>query len=477
MKRQALKAIALGICLLTGGLCSPETFAAPKAKTSAAPKYIFYFIGDGMGMGPVMTAQTYLRTVKNSQLTMSTLPVWSWIQTYSASSPVTDSAAAGTALSTGSKTRNYMLGMNADTVNVTSIAKTLKDNGYGIGVVTSVAPDDATPGAFYAHVPNRNMFYQIGSQMAEADYEFVAGAGLRGTRDSEGKDNGLLDKFAENNVQIICGPNEIEQINSRKVLLLNPKGTKATNIGYTIDSIKGVLNLPLITETCLAHLEKYSPSKFFMMVEGGNIDHALHANDAGAAVKEILNFDQALRIALDFYTRHPNETLIVVTADHDTGGMALINPAKPQYFDYQKISKEEFSEYCKRILKSRRTFTWDDMKQELSDKFGLFTQIHVKESVEEGLKEKFEATFENRSDDEDQKTLYASFNSFAVAVAQAIDKAAGIGFTTTSHSGNPVPLFAIGVGADNFKNIANNNLIAPEILRIALPAKKTGTKK
>ena len=117
-----------------------------------APKYIFYFIGDGMGMAQVLSAQVYNRTVlgNTDPILMMQFPVASQVTTHSASSPVTDSAAAGTALATGHKTDNGMLGVTPDTVAVTSIAKELFDRGYGVALVTSVPPDDATPGAFYA---------------------------------------------------------------------------------------------------------------------------------------------------------------------------------------------------------------------------------------------------------------------------------------------------------------------------------------
>ena len=143
--------------------------------SSTQPKYIFYFIGDGMGMGPAIATEMYNRQILGNPdpITMMQFPVAGMALTYSASSPVTDSAAAGTALSTGSKTKNGMLGMNGDTVAVTSVARVLKDAGYGIGIATTVAPDDATPGAFYAHVPNRKMFYEIGVQAAKSGYEFL----------------------------------------------------------------------------------------------------------------------------------------------------------------------------------------------------------------------------------------------------------------------------------------------------------------
>ena len=148
------------------------------------PKYIFYYIGDGMGMGQVMGAEAYNRTVlgNNDHLLMMQFPVSAVSTTFSASSPVTDSAAAGTALATGNKTNNGMLGMTPDSTSVTSIAKTLFDDGYGIGLVTSVYPDDATPGAFYTHVPSRSMYYEIGKDAASCGYDFIGGSNLRGIK-------------------------------------------------------------------------------------------------------------------------------------------------------------------------------------------------------------------------------------------------------------------------------------------------------
>ncbi|MCH5221428.1 MAG: alkaline phosphatase [Muribaculaceae bacterium] len=435
------------------------------------PKYIFYYIGDGMGMGPVVAAETYNRTVlkNDTPLAMMQMPVVGWCMTYSASSIITDSAAAGTALSTGYKTKNSMLGMDPDSIAVTSIAKHLSDMGYGIGVTTSVAPDDATPAAFYAHVPNRSMFYEIDSQMAQSGYQFIAGAGLRGL-EKNGEKTDVIDRFAKNKVQLVYGPDQIENINSNRVVLLNPVGDYSDNeLGYTVDSIPGVLSLPLIAKTCLNHLEKHSPERFFMMVEGGNIDHALHGNDGGAAVKEIINFNEALDVALDFYRQHPDETLIVVTADHDTGGLSMIYPKGAKggldNITYQRVSKEEFSNFCKSLLRTRMVYTWQDMREYLADKLGFFSHINISEEQEAHLKALFDKTFEMQNS-ADQKTLYASFNEFAVEVFRMFNDAAGLAFTTVGHSGNPVPVFAIGVGADHLKGFNNNIDIPTKILNL-----------
>ena len=441
-------------------ILSAALIAATSLGAAAEAKYVFYFIGDGMGMGPVLAAETYNREVlKNDKpLTMMQFPTDGWCMTNSANSPVTDSAAAGTALSTGTKTKNSMLGMSPDTIAVESIAKKFHDLGYGVGIVTSVSPFDATPGAFYAHVPSRSMHFEIGRQGAASGYEFIAGAG---PVKKDGKD--IRDVMTESGVQVICGPDEIEKINSKRVFMVNPEGCPNWNIGYTIDSIEGRLTLPLMTETCLKHLEKNTPDNFFMMVEGGNIDHALHANDGGTAITEILNFDEAIKLAFDFYLSHPDETLIVVTADHDTGGMAMGN-SKVKYqapldkFSYQRVSKEAFSEYCKSLARDRRVYQWPDMKEYLIENFGLFNHIPVSEEQEARLKELFEAAIVMRNS-EDQKTLYANFNSFAVEVFRIVNDAAGVGFTTMSHSGNPVPVFAVGVGAETFTHLNNNNLL------------------
>lgn len=444
---------------------------ASVAAYAQAPKYVFYYIGDGMGVGPVSAAESYYRTVLNNEepLLMTQFPVTGLCYTYSSSSRITDSAAAGTALSTGTKTKNSMLGMAPDTTNVTSIAKVLQGLGYGIGITTSVAPDDATPAAFYAHVPNRSMYYEIDSQMAETGYQFIAGAGLRGlVKDREETD--ILDRFSKNNVQLVYGPEQIADINREHVVLLNPRDNHFDNeIGYTIDTIPGVLNLPLIAKTCLNHLEKYSPDSFFMMVEGGNIDHALHGNDGGTAVKEIINFNEAIQVAYDFYLKHPDETLIVVTADHDTGGMTIINPrgAKGglENIQWQSISKEVFSEFCKSLLRTRMVYKWEDMREYLADKLGFFSHINISEGQENLLRELFDKTFEMRNS-ADQQTLYASFNEFSVEVFRMFSEATGLGFTTTSHSGTPVPVFAIGVGADKFRSFNNNSEIPRTILSL-----------
>lgn len=437
------------------------------------PKYIFYFIGDGMGPVAVNNAQLYQRTVKGNPalLTMNQMPFAGLATTHSASSPVTDSAAAGTALATGHKTKNGMLGMNADTVSVTSIAKILHANGYGVGLVTTVAPDDATPGAFYANVPARSMFYEIGKDAAASGFEFIAGANLRGTRDKNGNPNDLYKIIEESGMQIVRGTDALKDVTSRRVMLLSPDTTSMNEIGLTIDSIAGAMVLSEMTEGCIDHLMKNSPDKFFMMVEGGSIDHAGHANDAATSIMETLSFDEALAVAYRFYQQRPDETLIVVTADHETGGLATANRNHHYWVDfsplqYQRIAKDSFANWTRSEILSGREFTWPEMKEIISDKLGLYTFIPVDEKEDAVLQEKFEKNFRRHSGEE-LKSLYNAYNEFCIELFDYMSRISGVGWTTGDHSGAMVPIYSVGVGAERLSGTLDNTQIPERILSIA----------
>lgn len=437
--------------------------------TAAAqsPKYIFYFIGDGMGHGQVLSAATYKRLVQNDSLPllMMQFPVAGMVTTYSANTPVTDSAAAGTALATGSKTRNNMLGMDADSVAVNSVAIDLARLGYGIGLVTNVCPDDATPGAFYAHVPARTQWYDIALQFADSPVSFLAGSKLRGAM-AKGKYTGLYEKLADKGVTIVRGVENLPADRPSKLLLLNTD-TVQQNMGYTIDGPKGN-TLGQFTDAAINYLTATSPDRFFLMVEGGNIDWAGHDNDGPTIVREVLAYDDVLRQAYEFYLQHPDETLILVTADHETGGMTVGRHSSgynqfPQVVDRQHISKARFCDYCWELLKSKQPVTWEEMQRKLADDLGFFDVTKLSDKQQQRLKDAFDRTFVTL-DGEAYKNLYASYPEFALVAFDIQNEIAGYGFTSPKHTGNPVPLFAIGVGAERFGGTLDNTDI-PRLLR------------
>lgn len=441
---------------------------------AGTPKYIFYFIGDGMGMTPSLAAANYNRYVLGNTdlIPMMSLPVAGQVITWSANSPVTDSAAAGTALACGVKANNGMLGMSADTVAVRSVASLLKDQGYAVGLVTNVAPDDATPGAFYAHVPHRSMRPEIDRQYAAGNVDFLAGSALNGLRDKNGETD-VMQRVNEAGIKVITGSEELAaaKLGKGRVLLVEKDPMELGEIGYVINGREDMLTLPVMTQACIDHLSGISPDKFFMMVEGGIIDHALHANDAGAAIADIFNFNEAIKLAMQFMAAHPDETLIVVTADHDTGGLALGNSAQGYVtyldkFQSQKMSKNILSRACKDMLKSEQPATWEQMETLLKDNFGFWDTVKLSDKQTEYLRNMFKSVYETK-DATDQQTMYGNFNSFAEAVFNILSSNAGIGWTTVHHTGTFVPVYAGGVGADNFGKVLDNTQIPKLILQIA----------
>lgn len=447
------------------------SFAASTVAGSEAPKYIFYFIGDGMGTGAVMATDTYLRLAaeRTTPLLWERFPQASLATTYSYNSPVTDSAAAGTALSTAQKTRNNMLGMGPDSVAVSNLAEWLQPLGYGIALVTNVAADDATPGAFYAHVPSRDDAYDIDVQAAESGVSFLAGSRIRGVKRNK-KYSGIYEKFADNGWIVIRGAQNYEP-SSPKVLLVNDTDTLSNNSGYAIDRPAEKNLLRDYTKAAIQHMTTHSPDKFFLMVEGGNIDWAAHDNDAATIIRETLDFEEALGLAYDFYLAHPEETLIVVTADHETGGMTVGRKSVgyncfPKLIEGQNISKAEFGELVDALLKREKPVSKEEMKQILTDRIGFYTVIPIDEAKQKRLDETFERTFVFRNDYFND-ALYHRFPEFVEEVFDIFNETAGFGFTTTKHSGNPVGVYSIGPGSELLGAPMDNTDIPKLILKSA----------
>lgn len=442
---------------------------------AAEANYIFLFIGDGMGPGAVMAAQNYLQAVTenpDTTLTMLQLPVASMCTTQSASSPVTDSCAAGTALATGSKTTNGFIGMLPDsTATGPSVARQLQAQGFGVGLVTTCAADDATPAAFYANALSRNDYLTIGRQAAASGFDFIGGAGLRGFSDKEGRPTGLASDFARHNYSILRGKKGLEQgARGRRIVWLGTDTIHPYRLGYSIEPSANDFDLVDLTEAAIAHMERNGKESFFIMVEGGTIDHAGHANDAATSIQETLTFDRALARAVEFYRQHPEETLIVVTADHETGGMALGNNATPYMtalgkLKGQKMSKDTFANLCREMAESGQIMPWAEMTNFLAENFGIGETIALTERQAEKLRRSYFDTF-NSADSGAVEALYNKYPRFVVDLFELIDSQTGMGWTSIHHTGNPVPVYAVGVGADRFNGMIDNTDVPGKILEI-----------
>lgn len=299
---------------------------------NAQAKYVFYFIGDGMGVNQVNGTEMYRAEIQKGRIGVEPLlftqfPVGTMATTFSATNSVTDSSAAGTALSTGEKTYNGSIGMDDQKNPLQTVAEKAKKAGKRVGVTTSVSVDHATPAAFYAHQPDRNMYYEIATDLPKAGFDFYAGAGfLKPTTTYDKKEApSIFPMFEEAGYTIARGYNDYKAkaAAAGKMILIQEEGADTGSLPYAIDSKEGDLTLAQITESAIDFLTKGKNKGFFLMVEGGKIDWACHGNDAATVFHEVADMDNAIKVAYEFYKKHPKETLIVVTADHETGGIAL----------------------------------------------------------------------------------------------------------------------------------------------------------
>ena len=280
----------------------------------------------------------------------------------------------------------------------------------------------------------------------------------------------MYDNIKKAGYTFATGKDEFEKVKGHdKIIYLN-KPNKAGHCGYTVDSLGNEnFDVPYLTQTCLDHLQRVSPDKFFMMIEGGNIDWAAHSNDPGV-VKSVLNFDQGIKIAYDFYLQHPDETLILVTADHNTGGLTFGKKGNKRItlknLDYQKVSIQMFEAHIKELQKKGTAITWNDMESYLKDNLGLYGAIKVDASDDKLIKDSFNKTFVEKQT-EDIKTLYATYSNFVADVFGVFNKYTGLGWTTTGHTGDFTPVFAIGVGAEEFNGLNDNTDLPKKIAKIA----------
>lgn len=427
-------------------------FAGLACRAGERPKYIFYFIGDGMGHNALALTEACLASEQGDDIGFGTLhftqfPAVGFATTWCANRRMTDSAAAGTALASDQKTSVGTIGMNAErTEPVQSIAVAAKENGMRSGVATSVSIDHATPAAFYAHQPTRNMYYEIGMDAPEAGLDLYAGSGF--LKPEPKRKTSLYDALAKAGYKITRGDKEIA---GKRAVLMQEKGANPSNLPLAIDRKPGDLTLPAITRRSIEFLLKDGGARkgFFLMVEGGQIDWAAHNNDAATLVQEVKDFDSAIRVALAFYRQHPDETLIVVTADHETGGLALgrDNLGYDTYFGLlaaQKSSKGVLKEAIEAVT------DWNSAKAVLRDKMGFGTQITV--TPEEWA--------------ELEKTYMKNPGKTADIALDILARHTGTGWTTGSHSATYVPVFAIGASSEIFNGRQDNTQIAARLRKL-----------
>ena len=449
------------------------------AAEEASPKYVFMFIGDGMSSPQTNSAQVYngrneSGLVELEELTFTQFPVVGLQYTQDSTSFCPDSASTATSLSSGFKTHSGVIGMGVDRVTPgTTIAEMLHDKGWKIGIVSTVTINHATPAAFYAHIASRNDYYDIGIQMAESGFEYFAGGSVNKADDG---DKSIYEVLEDNGYLVTNDRDTILSLNSDsgKVYAYSPVLQDDGAMPYDIDAPADSLRLKDFVKKGIEVLD--NETGFFMMVEGGKIDWAGHANDAVANMSDTLALDEAVEVALDFAKDHPDETLIIVTGDHETGGMT-IGYAATGYntaFDIlraQKCSYVQFDSYVEEA-KADGSFTFDDMMAMVEEYFGLVApgeeaevEALVMNDYEYAKLQKAYADDQSGNvDGYEESLLYGGYSPISVTLTHIINNKAGIGWTSYAHTGLPVPVYAYGEGAELFIGAYDNTEVAHKLM-------------
>ncbi|MDR2473292.1 MAG: alkaline phosphatase [Tannerella sp.] len=442
----------------------------------AQAKYVFYFIGDGMGVNYVNLTEAYMSAVNgergSGKLLMTQFPVASFATSFSDNNDVTDSAASGTALASGEKTNNGYIGLRPDKTLLESIAEKAKKAGKKVGIASTVPINHATPAAFYGHQKSRDMYYEISLDLIKSNFDFFAGAGFynRDVLHDKTKAPDIYGLITEAGYYISKGYDDykINGVSKSKVVLVPFNWQEPEKIPNAIDRTPADLTLKQITQAAIETLMQDNKKGFFVMLEGGRIDWNGHSNDAAAAIRETIDMDEAIGVAYEFYKKHPKETLIVITADHETGGMTVgRGRLNLNILQHQKKSKEGLTNAFREVYEAKKgKVTWDDAKQVLTDVMGFWKDVPISWDNEKILRDAYEETLA-KNKDVSEKTLYATTPLIVVKAVAVINDLARIGWATTSHSAGYIPVFAIGVGSDLFKQKSDNAEIAKKILQAA----------
>ncbi|MDC7995956.1 alkaline phosphatase [Altibacter sp. HG106] len=300
-------------------LCFISTGNTQESSAVKKPKNIILLIGDGMGLSEISAAQFF----NEGDSHFDRFPTIGLIKTSAADNLITDSAAGATAFSCGIKTYNGAIAMNVQKKPVKTILEQLSEQGYDTGIISTSSITHATPASFFAHVEKRRQAEDIAQFLPESDVDFIAGGGLQYfNKRSDQLD--LLPKLQQHGFAVDTTKLGAISGAMKQVYLLADDGMPRMSEG------RG----SFLSEATALAVERLSQNEegFFLMVEGSQIDWGGHANEAGYLISELIDFDNAIGTALDFAEKD-GETLVIVTADHETGGFTLSSDGR----NYNKI--------------------------------------------------------------------------------------------------------------------------------------------
>ena len=435
---------------------------------AAAPKYVFVFIGDGMSTPQRLMAEDFSKRTGRGELAMNHLARRTETATKSANKVVTDSAAAATAIACGEKTDNGMLGMRPDGTRIESVAAVAKKAGRKVGIVTTVTIVHATPAGFYAHNRSRGDSRAIAMDLVKSGFDYFAGGGIGGWTQPKGgyfDTNGNFVKLEEGSEAVPgIDPYSLWQTNGYTFVKDDLAAFKALKPGRPVWCVFGESGMddaldrdgsqPTLAEIVEKGIELLDgPDGFFLMCEGGKVDYAGHANDAGGSVAEQLSLDDAVKVATRFAKAHPGETLIVTTGDHETGGLirgitgagAAFDPA---LLKHQRCTASKFSSILKNAQEKNAAFSFDDAMALVRENFGLGGPVPLTDADRDELKKAFE-----------QKKPA----EFAGAAKRILSAHAGLAWKSGGHTALPTMTTAEGPGSEILEGMTDNTEIGARL--------------
>lgn len=502
MKKTKLTGAVLSALIGLSAIASlnAETKITTPATGKGAPKYVFVFIGDGMSYPQIQSAAYYtgkdaagiVDVVKKSEnpsdspemkaLSFYQFPVAGSASTYDATSFAPDSASTATSIFTGYKTHSSSINVDiTKKIKYRTIAEQLRDQKkYKIGVISTVNLNHATPAATYAHQASRKSNYPIGQELVSSNFEYFAGGALMDPQDKN-KDKTSIYDLAKNAGYKVCFDQKSAAAlkNGDKALVIAETLADSDSMSYDNDRKEGEWALRDYVRKGIEVLD--NKTGFFMMVEGGKVDWACHANDARSSIADTLALSEAVEEAISFYNKHPKETLILVTADHETGGLT-IGYAGTDYnlffrtLDSQKISYAKFdSDYVSAYKKNGTSF--EAVMKDVEKLFGLKMPGADGSNKNGGLvltdyelsriKTAYEKTIKNDNNRSQMEyDIYGTYEPLTITITHILNAKSGLGWTSNSHTGLPVPVFALGAGQEEFKGFYDNTEIYKKLAKL-----------
>ena len=468
---------------------------APQEEAGKAPKYVFLFIGDGMSYPQIQATSDYLGALTDEDywqaapslddnggaildgpqyLNFMGFAAAGSAVTYDSNSFCPDSASTATSIATGHKTYSGTIGVDETaSQEYATIAEQLKaQKGWEIGIISSVTINHATPAAFYAHQASRNDYYEIGLDLIDSGFDYFAGAGFSKPTGPDGDQTYLYQLVEEAGYTVARTQAEVEGItaDTEKVFIVDENVASDDAFNYEIDRTEDMMSLADYVKKGIEVLE--NDNGFFMMCEGGKIDWACHANDAASSIHDTMALADAVQVAMDFAAEHPEETLILVTGDHETGGMT-IGFAGTDYDTYldllanQKISFAKYdSDYVAKYKENKTSF--EDVLVDIEALFGLKTEgeegdkLVLTDYELEQLRAAYEKSINGTATsqyEQEEYVLYGTYEPLSVTITHIINNKSGISFTSYSHTGLPVAVLAHGLNAEVFSGYYDNTQV------------------